>query len=1070
MKRTSKRFFFFVVTAIGLAITQTGHAFIGIWNSAASGGLWSLPSYWFFGQVATGSGYTAYFDNLNITADNTVHLDGDLTLSNLVFGDSDPSSEASWILDNNSNSGNVLTLASTLPAIPTITVNTLGTGKSATISAIIAGSAGLNKAGAGILALTASNTYSGLTTVSAGIVKVAKNSSFGMTGTNNGTIVAAGAEVQFDTGSNTGEAFTINGGHANGSFSFNVATVTLSGAITLGSDSTITGKQNIMSGTIDLGARTLTVAKDFGQSDSWSAPISGTGGLIVEQKAGAASTLTLAGASAYTGATTINLGILKAGVASVADISGAFGNNSAVTLANAAGAAMDITGFNTQIGSLSGGGANGGNVTLGSATLTVGGASTNPAAYAGVISGTGGKLTKTGTGRLTLSGTNTYGGATTVSNGTLALSGTGSITKTPEISIASDAILDVSSATFTLASTQAISGLGTVNGDLTCQGTITPGTAATIGTLKVDDNLALAGGKLNVNVAGASISDLLQMNHGTVSVPSASTIQLSGVTVPGTYLLIAGASGTIPTGNLTVLTGKADFVATLDNSVAGQLRLVVSYKVGDHLVWNGTPGNAVWDIGNSTNWLNSGSASVAFANLDVVAFNGMATGKTVLLDSSVSPTAVSVSGVDDYTIGGSGSISGHATLTKQGAGILTLSTVNAYTGLTTIEGGAVKLGAANAALGDTTGDTTVLSGATLDVDAAGSVAEPLVISGNGHDSNGALQNANATVNNQLTGPITLAGNAAIGVTTSTSVMQIDGIISETGGARSLTKLGAGTLVLTNTNTYTGNTNVAAGGLTLAQGAQLKFVIGTSSGTNNRISGDGTLTLDGNFNIDTAAADATSLTHGTWVLENVASLSGAYGATFTVVSPFADAGNDIWTKTVGDKIWTFNEITGTLTLVSTNTSSYAIWIDGFFPGETDSATIGATADPDQDGLDNAVEMVLGGNPATGMDALLTPAGVRVTTDLGFGAGPTDYLKFTYRRSDQSVVAGVTSGAEFNNDLGPAWTPAVDGDLGVEVLEFNDFFDATPGSEMDKVEVYIPCGSQFTLFARLAVHVP
>ncbi len=98
----------------------------------------------------------------------------------------------------------------------------------------------------------------------------------------------------------------------------------------------------------------------------------------MEQEAGAASTLTLTGVNTYTGATTVNLGILKAGVVSVADASGAFGNNSAVTLANAAGASMNITGFNTQIGSLSGGGTNGGNAILGNATLTVGGDSTNP--------------------------------------------------------------------------------------------------------------------------------------------------------------------------------------------------------------------------------------------------------------------------------------------------------------------------------------------------------------------------------------------------------------------------------------------------------------------------------------------------------------------------------------------------------------------------------------------------------------------------------------------------------------------------------------------------------------------
>ncbi len=98
----------------------------------------------------------------------------------------------------------------------------------------------------------------------------------------------------------------------------------------------------------------------------------------------------------------------------MAGVSGALGNNSAVTLANAAGATLDITGFNTQIGSLTGGGTTGGNITLGAATLTTGGDNSSPAAYGGAISGTGG-LTKIGTGTQMLSGTsNGYSGATTV--------------------------------------------------------------------------------------------------------------------------------------------------------------------------------------------------------------------------------------------------------------------------------------------------------------------------------------------------------------------------------------------------------------------------------------------------------------------------------------------------------------------------------------------------------------------------------------------------------------------------------------------------------------------------------
>ena len=69
------------------------------------------------------------------------------------------------------------------------------------------------------------------------------------------------------------------------------------------------------------------------------------------------------------------------------------------------------------------------------------------------------------------------------------------------------------------------------------------------------------------------------------------------------------------------------------------------------------------------------------------------------------------------------------------------------------------------------------------------------------------------------------------------------------------------------------------------------------------------------------------------------------------------------------IWLLTEATGILALSSA--ASYASWIDGFFPGETNPSIIGAAADPDQDGIENGVELLIGGNPKLGMDTALLP---------------------------------------------------------------------------------------------------
>ncbi len=374
---------------------------------------------------------------------------------------------------------------------------------------------GLTKTGAGTLVLTGNNTYTGPTSLDAGILRITNAGALGASA--DGVTVADGAQLELSGGITvSGRSLTMSGTGTNNRGPLQ----SVSGANTWTGD-ILLGANGTRIGAIGPG-QTLTLSGAIGDGGN-------NYGLAVRNEDSGGTTI-LSGANTYGGDTEIVVGLLQ--------IEG--GNNrlpvgSVLRIGNSANvetATFDLNGYNQQVGGL---------VSLGTtmdmevtnsstdpATLTVNNASGST--YRGQITGNL-ALAKSGAGTLTLSGPdpNTYAGSTTVSAGTLELN------KTPGANaIAGDIV--VNGGALTLAANHQIADTSdiTVNG----AGRFNTGSsnyADTIRNLTMDSSVT----DPNTNrVNNLTVTDTLMVKRGAVGVYSgcslaAGTLDMSGGSIMG---------------------------------------------------------------------------------------------------------------------------------------------------------------------------------------------------------------------------------------------------------------------------------------------------------------------------------------------------------------------------------------------------------------------------------------------------------------------------------------------------------------------------------------------------------
>ncbi len=1015
-----------------------------IWTEPLTGGSWSDAANWNVPPDFTADEWLD-FSTLDLTAANTNTLDGHRTAGGLRFADL-PNASHDWTIAP--GSGGNLTLATTTGLPPETEVPN----RSATISAALAGNQGLAKTGNGTLVLNhPANTLTGPISVESGILQIRDGA------TNTPTV--------FDSAD--GRPLTIGAGatldlprlHA-----FTVQTVTWSlPPITLGNGATLRFRASTGSNTHQLSSP-LTIAGNvtlnnnggaYAQDIDLTGSLAGSG--VIQYLATSASgsstttrTLTLSNPAAtfagdwlvdYTAATSDDFVALRPAAPGALGTGSVTLDRRARLIAGAANSLDSLTGITllkpTSFADLHPHGWNqpsatlaiqDGTVDAGNSTVTVGSLSQSGGVLRISLAGENpapvqvtGNATFTG-GAIQLTITGDPSGKTFEAlryQGTLAglptISFPGYSRGTPNISFGSGTN-DVITVTFPAetAATLVWRGDNATNPnhwDLTT--TVNWTNDGTPDTYLTGDSVVFNDGAASFtpSLQGAIHAATVTFDHG------ANDYTLSGPGSLATASLVKQGTGTTTISSANTFTGPVAIHA-------GRLRLANAAALGDSIDGAKTvtirPGGQL-DLNAFNNTAPSRSYTLHLAGDGPDPSGALVnTGSGISSNAGILHLALSA----NTTIGGSGRFdigwvngnpaqgtltgNGHV-LTKTGANQIMLRGDASATPITIIVAQGV-LGAENhdASLGGGTGQVTVRDGAALGVWGARTLATPVTL------ESGATLRALGGGAATWAGPVTLAGNATVDL--SGEAKTISGPVSGNG---SLTKSGSHTLTLTAPFSYPGDTRIDQGALAITSAS-------LADTADLHIAASATIHLDftGTDTIRSLIIGATPQAPGVY---------GAIGS---------GAANETASITGS----------GTLTVAPEPRDAYSSWEDtNGIPGS------GPLADPDNDGIPNAIEFVIGGIPAgPGSDSSqFLPTASRDDT----------HLIFAFRRSSASAACQPT--VEYTSDL-TLWNTATPGHDGVLIEEQPDAH--APGLDQVIIRIPLTLAIDGKLLARLSIRIP